>query len=268
MIDFSNNPASIYKTIPKERLFDEETIDMFSVSDAIWRMSIKPGIRNVTSYVEGRVRLEEIEVITLQVEGLPETRGYLSLLSQLHSQIMYPCVVFLEQGSKYKIAAWKTIDSMSVDNRQILKSAYVTSWIHEPPASSKTQYCIDTVTDLLLNGEGNLQTLYNLICNAILNCAPRFIGSKQHLTTILYDLTGKKNHSIIKKIDGTRKYVVKDRKGKYAKREYSSSFTWIYEYEDIWYAFMNDETFHRIIEKRRYSSIEDLVFSIDERYGL
>lgn len=266
MINTQGNPASLRKVIAKEKIFDPETIALFQVSDITWLMSIKPKIRNVTPYANGRVRLEEIEVFSLRINAPPETRGYLSLLSQIHSKVMYPCVVFLEYLGKYKIAAWKAIDSVNLPNREILKSAYVSSWIHDPPSSSKTEYCMKTVEELLLNGEGNIRGIYDQICNAILGCQPQYIGSKKHMLTILYDLCGKKNSSFIGKIDGTRKYTVKKPVDKYKKKEYESSYVYFYEYEDIWYALMNDDGFRKMIEKRRYSSVEEMIYRIDEKY--
>lgn len=267
MIDTSKNPAAVQKTIPKEKVFDSETIEQFQVSDITWLMSIKPGIRNVTPYFKDRTRMEEIEVLSLRINAPPETRGYLSLLSQLHSKIMYPCVVFLQYGEKYKIAAWKAIDSVNFSNREILKSAYVSAWIHDPPSSAKTDSCMKAVERLLLNGEGDIKELYDQVCNVILSCPAQFIGSKKHMLTILYDLCGKKNSSFIEKIGGTRRYSVKNRLDKYKKKEYDSSFVYVYEYEDIWYALMNDDYFRKLIEKRRYSSVEEMVFRIDEKYG-
>ena len=266
MIDFSNNPASIQKTIPKEKLFDSETIEKFQLSDVVWRMSIKPGIRNVVKYIDEQNRLEEIEVLTLHINTLPDKATYLSFLRKIHSQIMYPCVVFFEYGNKFKIAAWKTVDSKSIYNHQVLKSAYVSAWIHEPPASEKTKKCVEGVYDLLMNGEGDIKALYSKICQEILYCPPQFIGSRKHLTTILYDLCGKDSKEILEKIDGTRRYDVKNSYAKYQEKEYMSSFKYIYEYEDIWYTLMNDEKLRGIVEKRRYSSIEELVYRIDSKY--
>ena len=104
MIDFSNNAASLEKQIPIERLFDSETISAFSISEVKWKMSIKPELRNVTKYLNGRIRLEEIEVFEVKVNKIPEEGAYHILLKQIYSKIMYPCVVFFEFRNKYKIA--------------------------------------------------------------------------------------------------------------------------------------------------------------------
>ena len=91
MLDFTGNLASVQKTIPKEKIFDADTIEHFLVSDVQWCLSVKPGIRNVTPYIEGRVRLEEIEALIVEVNSLPEKTGYKTLLGQIHAK-MIACI--------------------------------------------------------------------------------------------------------------------------------------------------------------------------------
>ena len=52
---------------------------------------------------------------------------------------------------------------------------------------------------------------------------------------------------------------------KYDKSKRTKSFTYSYDYEDIWYCFQKYEPSNKAIEGRRYRDIEDLVFSIDEK---
>ena len=266
MLKLTDNPASIKKLIPAERLFDVDTISQYMISNVNWIMTIKPGIRNVSSFVDGRIRAEEIEVISLAVGSIPDKSGYLSLLSQIHGKIMYPCVVLLEYLNKYKIATWKFFDSDRKTSGVALKSPYVSAWIRDPTTSEKTEQCVKRISDLLLNGEGNIKTLYDQICSAILNCAPQYIGSRAHLSRLLYDLTGKKNHPIQNEIDSRKRYEVKKQYAKYQKKKYGSSYKYGYEYEDIWAAFMEDDQIQAIIKKRRYRDMEELVFQIDTKY--
>lgn len=267
MIDLSNNAASIQKRIPPKKLFDENTIEKYMISDVVWVMSIKPGIRNVDKEIDGRLRLEEIEAFIVRIQQIPDTGGFRDLLSQIHSKIMYPCVVFFEYKNKYKISAWKTIDSTrSSGNKEILTTHYLSAWIYEPSVSENATRCANAVKDLLLNGEGSIKALYDQICNAIMLCVPQYIGSREHLLKILYDLSGNKNDPIAAQIDHTKRHSVKNPNARYKKKEYGTAFQYAYEYEDIWFALMNDNKFRKIIESRRYRSIEDLILHIDLKY--
>ena len=266
MINLKENPASIEKLIPIEKIFDEETIKQFEITEATWLMTIKPGIRNVSCYIDGRIRMEEIEVISLKIETTSDKCSYQNLLSQLHEKIMYPCVVLILYHDKYKIAAWKFVDGGRKSNGVVLKAPYISAWIREPATSKKTELCTQMVSDLLLNGAGDLKTLYDQICNAILNCPPQYIGSHTHLSRLLYDLTGKESHPIKNKIDTIKRYEVKNSPFKYQKKEFGASYKYSFEYEDVWAAFMEDEQIRKIIEKRKYCDIEELVMRIDMKY--
>ena len=74
MIDFSNNAASYLKPLPLEKLFDVEIINRFDISEVIWSLSIKPQVRNVTKYIDGRIRLEEIEVFEVKVNKITTSK--------------------------------------------------------------------------------------------------------------------------------------------------------------------------------------------------
>lgn len=264
MIEFSNNAATLEKQIPLERLFYTETISTFDVSEVKWRMSIKPEFRNVTKYVEGRVRYEEIEVFEVKVNKLPVEGAYHTLLKQIHSKIMYPCVVFFEFRNKYKIAAWKIVDSAAGDNKEILKNFYITAWIYEPTISEKTSRCVNEISNLLLYGEGNIKEIYDRICLSISRCAPKYIGSNAHLSRILFDLCGSKRESI--NVDVTKRYIAKNPHTRYQKKDNSSAFRYCYEYEDIWYAMINNEKLRTIIQNRKYRDAGDMIYHIDMKY--
>ena len=267
MIDLSNNIASIHKTVPMEKLFDPSLIESYQMTDVIWVMSIKPGIRNVTAYVEGQIRMEEIEVFDIQVNALPEAESYIGLLTQLYKKIAYPCVVFFEYKDKYRIACWSFKDSVYSTNNNILLTPYISSWIYDPPSSEKTRVCVEQVAAYLLNGEGSIRDLYQNICLEVSKCAPKHITSKEHLIRLVYDLTGDKKHPIINEIESRKRHGEKYRSSRYQKKQYTKPFTHVYEYEDIWHAFMCDEKIKKTIENRRYSDIEELVMRIDMKYG-
>ena len=266
MIKLPDNPATINKTLLPKTLFDADTISSFGISEVNWIMSIKPDTRNVRSYISGRKRLEEIEVFRLKIERFPDKENCFNLFRQLHGKIMYPCVVFLDYRDKYKISTWNFVDTVSGNNGVVLRSPYVSAWIRDPATSANTKRCVDKVVDILLNGEGSIKKLYEQICNAVLNCEPRYLGSRTHLSKILYDLTGQKNHPIIAEIDSRKRYVVKDKNSRFQKNEYGSQYKYSYDYEDIWCVFMEDDGIRRVIENRRYRDMEDLVMEIDMKY--
>ena len=266
MLEFTDNAASIHKVIPLNKLFDDEIIKLYEIEEVVWHMSIKPGIRKVTQYIDENIRYEEIEVLTVKVNSIPDIGGYSALLRQIHKLIRYQCVVFFEYKDKFKISAWNFTDSVSITNHNIMQSPYISSWIRIPQVSQKTQKCYDDVMELLFNGEGCIKDLYQKICIAISYCFPSFIGSRTHLQRIVYDLTGIKNDPLIAEVESAKRYEVKNAKAKYQKREYGNSYKYVYEYEDIWAAFMKDERTKKVIEKRRYCNIDDLILTIDLKY--
>lgn len=265
MIDLTGNPASIDKSVPLEKLFSKDDIDDFQIECVMWKMTIKPGVRPVTPYLEGRIRMEEIEVLLVRVNSLPDTPGYRYLLSRIHAKILYPCIVFFEHKSKYKISAWKFIDGVN-KNQNILKSSFVSAWIRDLPASDKTAQCAVSVQKILMNGKGNLKDLYEQLCHCISGCSPQYIGSRAHLIRILYALEGSQGKKLADRVDCTKKYEILNPNEKYRRKRYSSAFKYCYEYEDIWYALMIDEKAKKIIENRRYRDIEDLIYQIDSQY--
>lgn len=268
MIDLSGNPASIHKNIPKEKLFDMETIEQFKIKEVVWHMSIKPGIRDVKPYYYNRIRLEEIEVFSVRLQCMIESRGYRCLMKQIHSKVMYPSLVFFEYNDKYKLSAWKIVDSSRCTDKEILKSHFVSSWIYNLPSSDRTRQCINSIVDILFNGKGYINDLYDRICQTIYNCPSQYIGSRQHLLTILYDMSGIKSDPIAKRIECSKYSQVFNPHEKYKKRRYDNLFKYCYEYEDIWHVLINDDRFKRIIENRRYRSVEDMILQIDSKYGL
>ena len=267
MKDFGNNPASINKKIPVERLFDTSTIEQCQITEVTWVMSIKPGIRNVEAYKQERVRMEEIEVLIVLIQELLEEACYRELLSQIHEKIQYPCVVYLVFKNKYNIATRYFIDPVRKTSGVVLRGAFISAWIRDPECSEKTKGCSDKVYDILMNGEGSIKDLYFQISSTISECTPNYIGSREHLRTIIYDITGRKPHPIEKDIDSAKRYILRNGKSKYEKKRKTNQYTYSYEYEDIWYAFMNDEQIKQVINKRHYRDIEDLIYSIDTRYS-
>lgn len=266
MIDFSSNSAFCNKVLSADKLFSDDIIDEFGTDEVNWLMTIKPGIRNVEKYINDRVRMEEIEVFSIKVTYNPSVDSYVRVLKEICSKVVYPCIVFIIYGNKFKIAAWNFVDSVKAANINIMRSYYCTSWMYEPAASEKTEKCINEVSDILLNGEGSVKKLYDSLCMSIMRCSPQYIGSKAHLERIVYDLTGKKNNPIINGISTSVRHDIKGDRNRYKKREYSSTYKYTYDYEDIWFAFMNDEVIKKTIENRRYRDIEDLVLTIDSKY--
>lgn len=266
MVDLSNNSASLDKQIPLEKLFDQETIENFDIINVAWKMSIKPGIRDVSAYISGNTRMEEIEVLEVHVNNIPDMGAYQPLFRQIHSKIMYPTIVFFVFKDKYKIAGYKATDSVQSANKQVLHSFFLSAWIHESAGSENAIRCANTVRELLLNGKGSIKQLYDDLCNAIIICAPQYIGSKRHLMNILFDMSGNKKDPMEEKIDKTKRYDVSNPNQRYKKREYYSTFKYFYEYEDIWHALLSDDKFRNIILNRRYSCPEDMIMSIDSKY--
>ena len=267
MVDFTKNPAFYNRIIPKEKLVDLGTMAYDQIWDITWIMSIKPGIRNVTSYVNTRqrMRLEEIEV--LWITGVMyESKDFLAVARSISKKILYPCVLIFGEENRYKFVTWSFLDSVKQPDKTISTSFYESTWIREPFDSDRTKRCAETVFHILLNGEGSIRELFQEICNSILACSPKYLGSRAHLQKIIYALTGKKSIPHLNSIERTLHHYVLNPKARYQKNIYSDNYRLFYEYEDVWHAFMNDEQLKNIIEKRRFRDMEDLVYCVDAQY--
>lgn len=266
MTELFERSVSTQKALPIERFFDRDTIAQYQIAEVVFLLAVKPVPGKIEQSVFGRIRMEEIIVVSVRMDALPERTSYGKLLAQIHKKIKYPCVVFFRYENKYKISAWKFFEGVYQTECNILKSAYVSSWIREPPSSEETRKCIQEVTRLLLEGEGSIEDIYNRICQAILYCQPKFVTSKKHMESLLYDLSGKKHDPFLEKIDTTKHHPVFNPQDKHRKKTYSMGYTYYYEYEDVWHALMSDDTFRRIITGRRYENMEQLVYYIDNKY--
>ena len=267
MVDFSENPAFYNRIIPKEKLLETDSDAFFQVEDVTWIMSIKPGIRNVTSYVNTRqrMRMEEIEVLRITGE-LYASKDFLAVARSISKKILYPCVLIFGEENRYKFVTWSFLDSVKQPDKSIATSFYESTWIREPFCSERTKRCAETVFHILLHGEGSIRDLFQEICSSILACSPKFLGSRAHLQRILYALIGKKSSPVMNRIEGTLHHYILNPHQRYQKNVYSDNYRYFYEYEDVWHAFMNDEQLRGIIEKRRFRDMEDLVYCVDAQY--
>lgn len=266
MIDLSCSPAFVNKKIPINKMFTDEIIERYGVKSITWVMSIKPQILNVTPLLNEKYRIEEIEVFQVSITKLIDEGTYTELYKHIFAKVLYPCVLIIVYKNKYKFVACKFEAGKNDYNKNVLKSFYISSWIYDDLLTEKAAKCKDAISRMLLTREGSLQEIYLEICNTILQFQQRYIGSRNHIQRIVYSLAGNSGIPIIATIPSVKRYEAKAKKNKYQKTEYMSQFKYYYEYEDIWHTFMQDDRLNLIIKKRRYSDIEDLIFSIDSRY--
>lgn len=267
MVEFTENPAFYNRKIPKEKLVEMGTMAYDQIWDITWIMSIKPGIRNVTSYVSARqrMRMEEIEVLRITGE-MYASKDFLAVARSISKKILYPCVLIFGEENQYKFVTWSFLDSVKQPDKTISTSFYESTWIREPFYSERTKRCAETVFHTLLHGEGSIRNLFQEICSSILACSPKYLGSRAHLQRILYALIGKKSSPVINNIERTLHHYILNPHQRYQKNVYSIDYRYFYEYENVWHAFMSDEQMREIIEKRRFRDMEDLVYCVDAQY--
>lgn len=254
----------------KEKFFggDKSNLAKF-VRSIRWCANLKPGFIGAKPVRTSEVVYEEIQV--LQVEII-DTEQLFSAASVIYKKTKYPCILIMKFGEKYCIGACPfTVGKINSD-KNIMKMQAFSHWIYPDLLSPGANKFISAVNQSM-EADDNLQSIYTRIYHAVQMFQLKGT-TKTHVNKLLYDLLGKSNCSeskrneILKYCTPYKKHMPTDGSlaAKFDSSKRTSSYIYRYDFEDIWYCLMQYTPTRKIIEIRRYRDIEDLVFSIDNKF--
>lgn len=250
--------SMINKLIPKEKIYSKEQCDAFGVEEVRLVATIKPEVNNVEKVLDANRRYEEIMVIGITISNQEDIYA---MLKCIFKKIAYPVVAVLNYHGKYKLCTCRFTPGKKNYNENILSSIVFTSWIYSDLLSDKTQKCIEMVTDAWK--EKNLYDMYAKIRSAV--CFAQAINiSQKHagLVMAFLGISGYDTATILRNCTPYENHTDRNRPNKYESKK-TKSFVWRYDTEDIWYGLQHCEAAKKVLENRRYRTMEELLFNTD-----
>lgn len=246
------------------KFFDDDYFE--SVRSITWLASLKPLFVNVTAVKTETIRYEEIQIICVD---LTETDNLYGVANAFYKKIKYPCLLVMRYNNKFLFSTCQFDAGKDDYNSNKLHSIQFSHWIYPDLLSDGAKRTINKINNAL-NLESDLKTIYTELSHAVQFF--RLEGTtKAHVKRLLYDMIGPTSDN---KLDNIMQYATPYKKhhlteqtlaAKYDKSKRTKSFTYSYDYEDIWYCLQKYEPSKRVIEGRRYRDIEDLMNSIDTK---
>jgi len=260
IINLLNIPeeSMLNKPIPKEKIYSKEQSETLGIENVCLFAVIKPEVNNVEKVIDENRRYEEIMIIGITISIQDDIYG---ILKCIFKKIAYPVLVVLEYQGKYKLCTCRFTPGKNDYNENILSSIVFTSWIHSDLLSDKTQKCIGMISDAWK--EKNLYEMYNKIKSAV--CFAQAVNiSKKHTGGIMefLGIDDADATTALKYCTPYKNNTDKNRPNKYESKK-TKSFIWRYDTEDIWYGLQHCEATKKVLENRRYRTIEELLFNVD-----
>lgn len=255
------------RVIQKEKFFDSNNEELSGyVGSVLWHAVLRPENTGADKVMTSELRYEEIQIFQIEILK-PET--LFDIAHVFYKKIKYPCVlIFRYNGEceKYTFSACKFTAGKIDHDENILKRIVMSHWIHPDALSDKGKEFIFALNRALAL-KTNLYEIYTTIFNEISYF--RISGtSRTHVYQLISDMGGYGKKEILKYCTPYKYYhkTYVPLGENYVQKKRRNTFSYIFDYEDLWYCFMKDEHLRYVIEHRRYRDIEDLVYSIDERY--
>lgn len=250
--------AKVDFEIPKSKIdFSENVVD--DILDVKWIGTIKPCIMGVEPVVAEDKRFEEIQIMSVNITTV---ENIYEIGKCIFKSVKYPVILKVCYEEKYLIGVCIFKPGKIDSNENVLSKIQYSHWIHEDLMSKNASKLLDVISETLKE-ESNLYDIYKTIEQAIV--AFKISGTnKAHINRLLNHMLGAKYD-----FDEIMKYAtpvkIYGKVGSHYSSKRTTSFTYCYDYEELWYCFMKNERTARVITNRRYRDIEDLIFSINER---
>ena len=192
------------------------------------------------------------------------------IVKRICKQIKYPCFMDIKYKEKFLISTCRFNAGKIDHNENIGCRVNFSHWIHPGLLSSGAEQMISEINNAL-GMQSDLYSIYTEIAHAVIKF--QLSGtSRAHVDRLLYDMLGssyRANRDVImkyctpyKKHAPTNDSII----AKYDKTKRYSTFTYVYDYEDIWYCFLKYEPTRKVIQGRRYYDIQRLIYRIDIKY--
>lgn len=272
MIELLNipNKCIVNSAIPCDKIFfgpfeDEKAF----VQNITWVASINFARSNVTPVLSDTIRYEEIQVIQVV---LNDAKHLYDIARPIFKSIKYPTVLIacMESISKKYAVGVCNFDKGKINEAEnILGSIIFSHWIHPDQLSIGAETLLNAISQTLCM-ESDILTMYTKIVNAV---SLFQLGglSKQKTMLIVRNMLGsgrdRNANQLLRFCDPYIKLKPDDSSsmGRYSQKTLTTQKI-VYDTEDLWYCFMNDERTSKIIAGRKYKDINDLIFHICEKY--
>lgn len=251
--------------IPKDKIFNSAQNNFAEkVENVVLHACLKPSLANVVvSSYDNRV-YDEIHVYIVNINT---TNNLYDVAKEIYRAIKYPCIAIFELKNKYIISLCPFSIGKIDEDKNILGKIVFSHWIYPNQLSNKSSTVIDDINSILEN-QHDLCQIYTNVYNRILTFRIGGI-SKTQVSTLLYDMTGKKSIShLLDNCTPYQKYfkIEKSKRAVYDKSYRSNNYKLIYDTEDLWYSFQNRDETKAVIDGRKYKDIDELIFSINQKY--
>lgn len=250
------------KPIPLNSLFKNSNNTKI-VKSALWYASIKPQLLNVKPFKTETIRYEEIQVIYLEITQI---KGIHGIVKEIFYNIKYPCLLVLQYNDKYILSVCQFNAGKKDYNNNILKRVIFSHWFHPDCLSVAASKTIEKINRNICL-ESNLYEIYTNIVHEIENFSILTNGiTKDFINTILTDLISNCSKEI-------KEIIFKDctlHKKTFLDECFSSTFKehiHYYDSEDVWYCLKKYDATNKVLIGRKYRDIEDLVYSIESKWG-
>ncbi len=254
-------------SIPLEKLFEKAPeVVCKSVETVIWYASLKPDSLGADAVKNETVRYEEIQIIIVK---LTYTDCIYDVARVIYKSIKYPCLLVFRYQNKFSCSVCQFRAGTIDYNNNILHNILFSHWVYPDLLTPKAELMLEKINSAL-GEKSNLLSIYTGIVHAIENFKISGI-SKAHVDRLLRDMLGR---TLPKSLDKIMKYCTPYKiffasepsiAARYDKSKRRSDFRYSYDYEDIWYCFMQYEPTKKVIVGRRYRDIEELVYKIDSK---
>lgn len=255
------NAYRLQKNIPTDKFDSAEIIEC--VDRITWCGNIKPAISGVEESLTDKIRYEEIQLFHCEMRR----RDLIYDIGRIiYAKIKYPCIIEFQIGNATTIGVCTFQAGKKDREKNVLHSIIFSHWLHEDILSPQAQKMIDRINDALRK-KADMADIYGTARGAVLNW--KMGGtSRAHVDRIIYDLVGKGKVSP----EEVRRYCQPfefharlQGSNKYTSQRKAANYTFVHDYEEIWYSLMKCPETKRVIEGRRYRDMDDLLFSIDSK---
>ncbi len=253
--------------IPQEKYFpDGNSAIALSIESIQWRASLKPVLLGVQAVKNESVRYEEIQIICIELNN---TDYLYDIVHVIFKKVKYPCVLILRYQIKYMFSSCQFHAGKIEYDNNILHAITFSHWIYPELLSDGAEKFLETINQAI-STQGDLFEIYTEISHAIENFKVSGV-TRNHIDRLLRDMLGsvsaKRRDDIMKYCSPYKKFspTAPTLAARYDKTKRTSSYTYSYDREDVWYCLQNYEPTKKVIAGRRYRNIDDLIYSIDTK---
>ncbi len=275
MIELINIPKQCIcnRVIPIAKIFSKDQEQLSSAVNAVsWYAVIRPSNFNSEKVVTNSLRYEEIQIIQVDIKNADLL---FDVARVIYRRIKYPCILIIGYNgvcTKYVVSACRFSPGKNDYDVNVLQSLVMSHWVHPDCLSDNAKQFIDSLNEAL-EKNGNLYEIYSALYQAITMF--KLSGtSKTHTKSLIDYICGKWENPKVGDKDKILRFCTpyrfnrlrhRSRTNYYSRNNGNQPYSLIYDYEDIWYCFLQNDYIRNYLEKNRYRDIGYLVYCIDDK---